>query len=85
MMDETILKVIREIILEVTGKDDLGFETDFMQDLGLNSFDIMNVVSKFEEHFDTEIPTRDVWQMRKVKDVISYMKKKGITEEFTGK
>ena len=76
-MDESILKVIREIIFETTGKDDLGFETDFMQDLGLNSFDIMNVVSKFEEYFDTEIPTRDVWQMRKVKDVISYIKKRG--------
>ena len=77
-MDEKILKVIRNIIFEVTGKDDLGFETDFMQDLGLNSFDIMNVVSKFEEYFDAEIPTRDVWQLRKVKDVISYMKKKGV-------
>ena len=64
----------------MTGKEGLTYDTDFVQDLGLNSFDIMNVVCAFEEHFDMEIPTRDVWQMRQVKDVIDYMKKKGITE-----
>lgn len=84
-MDEAILHVIQNVIYKTTGKDGLTFDTDFMQDLGLNSFDIMNVISKFEDYFDTEIPTRDVWQLRKVKDVISYMKKKGITEESLGK
>ena len=64
----------------MTGKEGLTYDTDFVQDLGLNSFDIMNVVCAFEEHFDMEIPTRDVWQMRQVKDVIDYIKKKGITE-----
>ena len=33
----------------------------------------------FEDHFDVEIPNRDVWKMRKVKDVIDYMIKKGYT------
>ena len=75
-----MLNLIRTIIFQVTGKEGLTYDTDFVQDLGLNSFDIMNVVCAFEEHFDMEIPTRDVWQMRQVKDVIDYMKKKGITE-----
>ena len=79
-MEEEMLNLIRTIIFQVTGKDGLTYDTDFVQDLGLNSFDIMNVVCAFEEHFDMEIPTRDVWQMRQVKDVIDYMKKKGITE-----
>ena len=40
----------------------------------------MNVVCAFEEHFDVEIPNRDVWQLRQVKDVIEYMIRKGITD-----
>ena len=79
-MEEEMLNLIRTIIFQVTGKEGLTYDTDFVQDLGLNSFDIMNVVCAFEEHFDMEIPTRDVWQMRQVKDVIDYKKKKGITE-----
>ena len=79
-MEEEMLNLIRTIIFQVTGKEGLTYDTDFVQDLGLNSFDIMNVVCAYEEHFDMEIPTRDVWQMRQVKDVIDYMKKKGITE-----
>lgn len=39
----------------------------------------MNVVCAFEEHFDIDIPSRDVWQMRQVIDVIRYMIDKGIT------
>jgi acyl carrier protein len=40
----------------------------------------MNIVCEFEEHFDTEIPNRDVWQMRQVKDVVAYMIQNGMTE-----
>ncbi len=79
-MEDKILELIRKIIYQVTGKSTLTYDTDFVQDLGLNSLDIMNVVGAFEEYFDVEIPNRDVWQMRQVKDVIAYMEKKGITE-----
>ena len=79
-MEEEMLGFIQDVVRRVTGKGNLTYDTDFVQDLGLNSFDIMNVVCAFEEHFDTDIPTRDVWQMRKVKDVIEYMKKRGITQ-----
>ena len=44
----------------------------------LNSFDVMNIVCAFEEYFDVTIPTRDVWKMHQVKDVIKYMEDKGI-------
>lgn len=79
-MEEALFKFIQETIFKVTGKTGLVYETDFVKDLGLNSFDIMNVVCAFEEYFDVEIPNRDVWQMRQVKDVIAYMIRKGITE-----
>ena len=79
-MEEKLFRFIQKTVASVTGKRDMVYETDFVKDLGLNSFDIMNVVCAFEEHFDMEIPNRDVWQLRQVKDVIDYMIKRGITE-----
>ena len=73
-----MLELIRKIVFQVTGKNDINYDTDFVQDLRLNSYEIMNIVSAFEEYFDTTIPNRDVWQLHKVKDVISYMEEKGL-------
>jgi acyl carrier protein len=39
----------------------------------------MNIVCAFEDHFDIDIPSRDVWKLHHVKDVIDYMIAKGIT------
>lgn len=75
-----MLQLIQDIIYDVTGKQGIALETDFVQDLALNSFDVMNIISAFEEHFDTEIPTREVWHLRQVKDVIAYLAQKGFTE-----
>ena len=40
----------------------------------------MNIIGAFEDHYDTTIPTRDVWQLHQVKDVIEYLAKKGFTQ-----
>ena len=79
-MGDSILELIQKIVYEVTGRQNLTYDTDFVQDLGLSSFDVMNIVCAFEDYFDIEIPTRDVWQLHEVQDVITYMRKKGITE-----
>ena len=73
-----MLELIQKIVYGVTGKDGLTYDTDFVQDLGLNSFDIMNIVCAFEDYYDTTIPTRDVWNLRQVKDVIAYMEAHGV-------
>ena len=73
-----MLELIRKIVFQVTGKNDINYDTDFVQDLRLNSYEIMNIVSAFEEYFDTTIPNRDVWKLHQVKDVISYMEEKGL-------
>lgn len=75
-----MIDVIREIVYNVTGKENLEMDTDFLKDLGLNSFDIMNIVCAFEERYDISVPTRDVWQLRQVSDVVKYLADKGITE-----
>ena len=78
-MEEKLFQFIQDTVASVTGKRDMVYETDFVKDLGLNSFDIMNVVCAFEEHFDVDIPNRDVWQMHQVIDVVRYLKEKGYT------
>lgn len=75
-----MLQLIQDIIYNVTGKTGITDETDFVQDLALNSFDVMNIISAFEEHFDTTIPTREVWKLHQVKDVIRYLAQLGFTE-----
>lgn len=74
-----MLEFIERIVYQVTGKKGITYDTDFVRDLELNSFDIMNIICAFEDYFDTSIPTREVWQLRQVKDVIEYMRQKGIT------
>ncbi len=79
-MEETLFKFIEDTIFQTTGQKGLVYDTDFVKDLGLTSFDVMNIVCVFEDHFDVEIPSRDVWKMHRVKDVIDYMISRGITE-----
>lgn len=73
-----MLELIQEIIYNVTGKTNVNCDTDFMKDLELSSFDIMNIICAFEDRLGVSVPTRDVWQLHQVKDAISYMEQRGI-------
>ena len=75
-----MFEIVKKIISEVTGKTNITYDTDFVQDLQLNSFDIMNLVCAFEDYFQTSISNKEVWQMRQVKDVVEYIERKGYTE-----
>lgn len=77
-MDEELLNLIQKIVYDVTGRSAITYDTDFVKDLGLSSFDVINMVCAFEDYYNTEIPSRDVWQLHRVQDVIEYMKKRGI-------
>ena len=79
-MEERLFKYIEKTVYKVTGKKGLCYDTDFVKDLELTSFDVMNIVCEFEDHFDVDIPSRDVWKLHQVKDVIAYMIRKGITD-----
>ena len=75
-----MLELFQKIIYNVTGKQGVTLDTDFVQDLHLTSLDVMNIIGAFEEHFRTSIPTREVWKFVHVKDAIDYLAKHGITE-----
>jgi acyl carrier protein len=51
-------------------------EASFIEDLGADSLDIVELVMVFEEAFNIEIPDEDAEKIVKVKDAIEYIKKK---------
>ena len=78
-MKERLFDFIQDAVYQVTGKKGIFYDTDFVKDLQLTSFDVMNLVCIFEDHFGVDIPSRDVWKLHHVEDVIDYMNKKVIT------
>ena len=66
---------IKEIIVEQLGVDESQITSDasFIDDLGADSLDTVELVMAFEEEFDIEIPDEDAEKIRTVRDVISYL------------
>ncbi len=56
--------------------DKVNNDSSFIDDLGADSLDTVELVMAFEEEFDLEIPDEDAQQMRKVSDAIDYLKDK---------
>src|SRR3974390_1361285 len=68
---------VKEIIVEQLGVDE-GEGTpnaSFVDDLGADSLDTVELVMVFEEAFDIEIPDEDAEKIRTVKDAIDYIGK----------
>ncbi|MSR20645.1 MAG: acyl carrier protein [Gemmatimonadetes bacterium] len=77
-MSEPTEARVREIIV-----NELGVEPEkvtdgasFVEDLGADSLDTVELVMAFEEEFGVDIPDEDAEQMRTVGDAISYLRKK---------
>ena len=51
-------------------------DSSFIDDLGADSLDTVELVMAFEEEFDMEIPDEDAQKMRTISDVIGYLKDK---------
>ncbi len=66
---------IREIIMEQLGvdEDQITPEASFVDDLGADSLDTVELVMAFEEEFNVEIPDEDAEKIRTVQDVIDYL------------
>jgi acyl carrier protein len=69
---------VSAIIVEQLGvtKDELAPEASFIDDLGADSLDIVELVMAMEEEFDIEIPDDDTEKIQTIKDVIIYVKGK---------
>tara|TARA_B100000686_G_scaffold45351_1_gene48076 strand:- start:3320 stop:3562 length:243 start_codon:yes stop_codon:yes gene_type:complete len=74
-MAEEIASKVKEIIIEELGVDaeKITDQASFIDDLGADSLDTVELVMAFEEEFDLEIPDEDAEKMRTVADVVSYV------------
>ncbi len=66
---------VKEIIIEQLGvnKDEVVAEASFINDLGADSLDTVELVMAFEEEFDLEIPDEDAQKIQTVQDAINYI------------
>ena len=72
------IKKVKEIISKQLGVDqaEVTPEASFVEDLGADSLDTVELVMAFEEAFNIEIPDEDAEKIAKVKDAVEYISKK---------
>jgi len=70
---------VKEIIVEQLGvnPEQVTPEASFIEDLGADSLDTVELVMAFEEAFGAEIPDQDAEKLTTVGAVINYLKEKG--------
>ena len=67
-----MLEKIAEILSKYT-KEEITLEATLVNDLGLSSFDIVSIVTAFEDEFDIEISDRNIRKLVSVADIMEYI------------
>ena len=76
MSSEEIYNKVKEIIVEQLGVAEtaVALDASFIDDLGADSLDIVELIMALEEEFDIEIPDADAEKVVTVGDVVDYIK-----------
>ena len=76
MSTEEVFERVKKIIVEQLGATEASvtMEASFIDDLGADSLDIVELVMALEEEFDIEIPDADAEKVVSVGDVVDYIK-----------
>lgn len=75
MSDKSTEDRVKDIIVDQLGvnADQVTPEAKFVEDLGADSLDTVELVMAFEEEFDIEVPDEEAEKLQAVQDVISYI------------
>jgi acyl carrier protein len=78
MADKPVAERVKEIIVEQLGvnADQVTPEAKFIEDLGADSLDTVELIMAFEEEFGAEIPDEDAEKLQTVGDVIKYIEER---------
>lgn len=70
-----LIDKVKDIIIEQLGVEEgqVKPEASFVDDLGADSLDIVELVMALEEEFDMEIPDEDAEKIKTVGDAVSYI------------
>lgn len=76
MSSEEVFEKVKETIIEQLGVADTSVTTEasFIDDLGADSLDIVELIMALEEEFDMEIPDADAEKIVTVGDVVEYIR-----------
>ena len=76
MSTEEVFERVKKIIMEQLGtvESSVTMDASFLDDLGADSLDIVELVMALEEEFDIEIPDADAEKVVTVGDVVEYIK-----------
>ena len=71
-----VLEKVKKIIVEQLGveEDDIAMESSFIDDLGADSLDLVELIMALEEEFDIEIPDSEAERITSVGDAVDYIK-----------
>lgn len=74
----SVFDKVKAIIVEQLSveEDEVNMESTFVEDLGADSLDIVELVMAFEEEFDMEIPDEDAEKIKTVGDAVKYIEDK---------
>ena len=75
MSDKSIEDRVKDIIVDQLGvnADQVTPEAKFVEDLGADSLDTVELVMAFEEEFDIEVPDEEAEKLQSVGDVVTYI------------
>ncbi|MGB4465584.1 MAG: acyl carrier protein [Eubacteriales bacterium] len=71
-----VFNKVKDIIVEQLGVDEseVKMEASFIDDLGADSLDIVELIMALEEEFDLEIPDKEAEKITTVGDAVEYIK-----------
>ncbi len=74
-MSDSVAAKVKEIIVDELGveADKVNTDASFVDDLGADSLDTVELIMAFEEEFEIDIPDEDAEQMRTVGDAVAYI------------
>ena len=75
-LEEKVIAIIMEQ-LDVT-REECVPEASFIDDLGADSLDLVELIMEMEETFDIQIADNELQQIRSIKDVLDYLRNKGV-------
>jgi acyl carrier protein len=78
MAEKSIEEKVKDIIVEQLGvnPEQVTPQASFIEDLGADSLDIVELVMAFEEEFSVEVPDEDAEKLQTVGDVIKYIEER---------
>lgn len=74
----SLFEEIRDVVSDQLGvkPEEVKSESSFIDDLGADSLDTVELVMALEEKFNIEIPDEDAEKMQKIDDVVRYIESK---------